>query len=161
MAENLIEFLVEFGLYDVILPFVLIFTVVYATLDKTEIFGKEQRKVNMMVAFVFGFVAIASLNYAMVINQIVAYTALFMVAAVCVLILAGNLGFSAIDQDMKMKILVAFVSLGAILVMLAGIFGWFKSVRFNLEGIKAVTTVVLAVAFFVLIIWWVTRDKES
>ena len=37
-----LEFFEDIGIYDVILPFLLIFTIVFAILEKTKVFGTEE-----------------------------------------------------------------------------------------------------------------------
>lgn len=59
-----IEFLKEFGFYDVVLPFLLVFTIVFAVLEKTKIFGTEDGKprknINAMIAFVIALFFVAT-----------------------------------------------------------------------------------------------------
>lgn len=57
-----IEFLKEFGFYDVVLPFLLAFTIVYAVLEKTKIFGSKESKknINAMIAFVIALFFVAT-----------------------------------------------------------------------------------------------------
>ncbi|MDP2908831.1 MAG: hypothetical protein Q8N77_03415, partial [Nanoarchaeota archaeon] len=59
-----IEFLNEFGFYDVVLPFLLVFTLVFAILEKTKIFGVEEKKpkknINAMIAFVIALFFVAT-----------------------------------------------------------------------------------------------------
>ncbi|MBM3199831.1 hypothetical protein FJZ53_02750, partial [Candidatus Woesearchaeota archaeon] len=60
-----IEFLKEFGFFDVVLPFLLVFTIVFAVLEKTKIFGggKESKKnINAMIAFVFALFFVSATN---------------------------------------------------------------------------------------------------
>src|SRR3989344_2060049 len=53
-----VKLLQDFGFFDVILPFLLVFTVVFGILEKTKIFGTEGEKghpkknIDAMVAFV-------------------------------------------------------------------------------------------------------------
>ena len=56
-AFNLEEFvrtMESWGLTDVMLPFLLIFTIMFAVLQKTRILGEEKRQINMVVSLVFG-----------------------------------------------------------------------------------------------------------
>jgi len=63
---NVIQFFEKIGIYDVVLPFLLTFTIIFAILEKTKVlgtFGKEKdskKNLNAMVAFVMGFLVIAS-----------------------------------------------------------------------------------------------------
>jgi hypothetical protein len=40
--SNALEFFRDFGFFDVLLPFLLVFTVVFAVLQKTEVLGKDK-----------------------------------------------------------------------------------------------------------------------
>ena len=59
-----IEFLNDFGFYDVVLPFLLVFTIIFGILEKTRIFGTEDKKpkknINAMIAFVIALFFVAS-----------------------------------------------------------------------------------------------------
>lgn len=61
-----IEFLNDFGFYDVVLPFLLVFTIIFGILEKTKIFGTENKKpkknINAMIAFVIALFFVASTN---------------------------------------------------------------------------------------------------
>lgn len=61
-----IEFLKDFGFYDVVLPFLLVFTIIFAILEKTKIFGTEDKKpkknIDAMIAFVIALFFVATTN---------------------------------------------------------------------------------------------------
>ena len=48
---------------EAILPFLLVFTVVFAVLQKTQILGKDKKQIDALVALVFGLIVI-SFGYA-------------------------------------------------------------------------------------------------
>ena len=59
----------DIGIYDVVLPFLLTFTIVFAMLEKTKIYGTEKdekgnlvtrKNLNSMTAFVAGFFVVAT-----------------------------------------------------------------------------------------------------
>src|SRR3989338_8827869 len=61
--RGVIGFFDKIGVYDIILPFLLVFTIVFAILEKTKILGLEKidgkettkKNLNSMVAFVIAF----------------------------------------------------------------------------------------------------------
>jgi len=59
-----VEFLKEFGFFEVVLPFLLVFTIVYAVLQKTKIFGAKEptKNINAMIAFVFALFFVSATN---------------------------------------------------------------------------------------------------
>ena len=80
MAETalgaVIDFLKDFGFFDVILPFLLVFTILFGILEKTKIFGVEKigdktypkKNLNAMVAFVIAFFVVAAKNVVQVLQ---------------------------------------------------------------------------------------------
>jgi uncharacterized BrkB/YihY/UPF0761 family membrane protein len=44
---------------DLVLPFVLVFALIFAILDRTKILGEEKRQINAIIAFVIGLLLIA------------------------------------------------------------------------------------------------------
>jgi hypothetical protein len=97
LFRNIIEFFVELGIYDVILPFLLVFAIVYAIFDKTKVLGTEEfdghqipkKNINAMIAFVIGFLVIASKQLVATINKAVANIALLLILIVMFLLLIG------------------------------------------------------------------------
>src|SRR3989338_8683840 len=85
--RGVIVFLDKIGVYDVILPFLLVFTIVFAILEKTKILGSEKidgkehpkKNINAMVAFVIAFLVIASTQLVAVINQVMANVILLLI----------------------------------------------------------------------------------
>ena len=55
-----IRFLEDYGFYDVVLPFLLVFVLVFATLQKIKIFGKESRRYNAIIALVMGLMFVTA-----------------------------------------------------------------------------------------------------
>ena len=97
LIRNTIEFFVELGIYDVILPFLLVFAIIYAILDKTKILGTEnyegveipKKNINAMVAFVMGFLVVVSKQLVSTINKALANVVLLLILLVMFLLLIG------------------------------------------------------------------------
>ncbi len=100
-----LEFLFDLGVYDVILPFLLVFTIMYAILEKTKILGTEEARVvgesdsdrtvsrknlNAMVSFVTSFFVVASTQLVGMIHQFVANVALVLIIIVMFMLLVGS-----------------------------------------------------------------------
>ena len=96
--QNAIAFLVNLGVYDVVLPFLLVFTLVYALLEKTRVLGTEtidgqdipKKNLNAMIAFVTGFLIIASSELVRIINNVLANSVLLILLSVLFMMLAGS-----------------------------------------------------------------------
>lgn len=90
---NALSFMERLGIFDTVLPFLLVFTLVFAFLEKTMIFGKEQylsdydgkhhpvsrKNLNSMVAFVIAFFVVASTQLVAMISEITSKVVLLII----------------------------------------------------------------------------------
>ncbi len=96
--RNSLQFLDKIGVFDVVLPFLLVFTIIFALLEKTRVFGTEKvggeeytkKQLNSLVAFVVAFFVIASSRLVEVITKISANVIVLALASVFFLLLAGS-----------------------------------------------------------------------
>ena len=94
-----IEFFREFGLFDIVLPFLLIFAIMFAVLEKTRILGVNKvdghdipnKNLNAMVAFVIGMLVVAASNIVGVLNEALPNIILLLVVVISFLVLIGSL----------------------------------------------------------------------
>lgn len=91
----IIEYLEKIHFYDVFLPFILIYAIVFAVLEKSGIFsakgaeGSQVKNVNSIIAFVFGLFAVASIQTVKYIQSLIVGIVLFLVFILVVLIVLG------------------------------------------------------------------------
>lgn len=96
--RGMIEFFTDIGMYDVILPFLLVFAIVFAILEKTKVFGVDtiegkeytKKNINAIIAFVMSFLVIASSQLVAIINEALANIVLLLILSVCFLMLIGS-----------------------------------------------------------------------
>jgi hypothetical protein len=65
MAEESILYLAidslqKLGFFDIMLPFLLIFSIVYGILEKSQIFGENRHDINAVIAFVIGLMVVVT-----------------------------------------------------------------------------------------------------
>src|SRR3989338_5242346 len=95
--QNAITFFRDFGLFDVVLPFLLVFAIIFAILEKTRILGVEKvkgeeipkRSLNTMVAFVIGMLVIATNKIVTAINEALPNIVLIIISFVAFLLMIG------------------------------------------------------------------------
>ena len=51
-----LQMLREMGVVDFLLPFLLVFAIVYGVLDRAEVFGKKRHDINAIIALVIAFI---------------------------------------------------------------------------------------------------------
>src|SRR3989338_801425 len=96
--RNALMFFDKLGLYDVVLPFLLVFTIVFALFEKTRVFGTEKagdkeytrKNLNGMAAFVIAFFVVASSQLVQIIFKVSSQVVLLMFLSVFFLVLAGS-----------------------------------------------------------------------
>lgn len=127
---NAIQFFQNFGLFDVVLPFLLVFTIIFAILEKTMILGAEDKKpkknLNSMVAFVVAMMVVASNKIVTAFQVALPNIVLLIVISVSFLMLVGTFAVSG-EFDFKAKhkgyyaAIVAILFAGVILIFLHSI----------------------------------------
>lgn len=134
MAESTFRetfgFLDKIGVFDVVLPFLLIFTIVFAILEKTNVFGTEviegkhysKKNLNSLAAFAIAFFAVASSKVVQAITQISANVVILLFASLFFLMLVGSFHQQA---DEKGFALTGIWKTLFILIIFAGLFGIF------------------------------------
>ncbi len=162
---ELFEIMESWGMLDVLLPFLLIFTVVFAVLQKAKIFGADSKRFNVVIALVLGMVVViphilgtypAGQDAVLIINNLLPNVALVLVAIIMVLLLSGVFGYTSPSSGASGAILIpAF----AIIIWLFGISaGWWANFSwFNID--PDTIAVVLVLLVFGIIIWIVTSDN--
>ncbi|MFH1398716.1 MAG: hypothetical protein ABIG95_01235 [Candidatus Woesearchaeota archaeon] len=96
--RGVLDFLSRIGIYDVVLPFLLIFSIVFAILDKTKVFGADEydgkkypkKNINAMIAFVIAFFVVASAQLVQVITTISSHVVILLLASVFFLTMIGS-----------------------------------------------------------------------
>lgn len=93
-----IDFFSRLGIYDVVLPFLLVFTIVFAILEKTKVFGFDKvgeveitkKNLNAITAFVIAFFTIASSRLVETITSISSNVVLLLLLSIFFLMLVGT-----------------------------------------------------------------------
>lgn len=177
--ETLI-FFDRLGVYDVILPFLLVFTIVFAILEKTRVLGTEvidgektsRKNLNAMTAFVISFLTVASSQIVAIINQTAAHVVILLLLSVFFLMLAGSFMKESKDPFFLEKpwssIFMGIMFVGIIFVFLNAIraddgttwlmviFGWLTSINNS----TAVSSIVMMIVL-VLFIWFIMKGADQ
>ena len=158
---NAIELLVDLGFFDVVLPFLLVFTVVFGILEKTKVFGTEKvgdkdvpkKNINAMVAFVIGFFVVAAKQIVTSFQESLPVVSLVLVAIVSFLMLigafvSGEKELNFMDSFKGWKGFLAVVLFLSIVAIFFHSFGWLDVIY---EYISGIGNEVFIVAVFVAV----------
>lgn len=94
--NDIIYSLQGMGVYDVFLPFLLVFAIFFAVLEKTKVLGTSKRNINALVSMVVGFLLVAQRPIVDLINMFLPKVALIIVILLMFLLL-----LSLITEDNK------------------------------------------------------------
>jgi D-alanyl-lipoteichoic acid acyltransferase DltB (MBOAT superfamily) len=175
-------FLDRIGVYDVILPFLLVFTIMYAILEKTRVLGEDispdgklrytKKNLNSIVAFVIAFFVIASAKLVALINEAMGNVVILVLVGVSTLML---LGVFEGTQEIKFKegswqliFFIIFMILGVLLIFLHAVqtsdgeplLDYIYNYMSDNWDSEAVSSLIL-VGLISLFIWAITRGNPS
>ena len=176
---NVIQFLDRIGIYEVVLPFLLTFTIVFAILEKTKVLGtegkeKEPRKnINALVAFVIGFLVIASAQLVQILTQVSSQIVILLLLIVFFLTMVGTF-YKPTTQGENVperwqQFFLFFMFIGILLIFLAAIKNergesWLEMGLDYLAdywGSTAVASIILIIVIIAIIAWVTSKPKEE
>ena len=177
--------LARLGVWEILLPFLLIFTVVYAVLitSMKTLFGKTpktndaEEKDNTKFAIVISFVIALgvviphsigayppNMNVVLIINAALPQVALIAVAVIGVMILLGLFGIDTYSFANKgISIFIIALSIGVVTFIFGRAAGWWVRIPRFLSFLNDPDTQVLLVTILVfgLVVWFITGPRKK
>lgn len=180
---DVIAFFARLGIYDVILPFLLVFTIVFAIFERTKVLGTEKmegqeitkKNLNAMASFVIAFLVIASSQAVSIINQSMPRIVILLFLGVFYLLLVG-IFYSEKEEVLLAEswklVLMGLMFIGIVLIFLDSIptetgeswLSWiFKFVVYNFRttAVSSVIMVIVIIAFLMYIIREPSKGEGS
>ncbi|MBI2140606.1 hypothetical protein HYU14_06805 [Candidatus Woesearchaeota archaeon] len=171
--RGVIEFFDEIGLYDVVLPFLLVFTIVFAILEKTKVFGTEtidgkkytKKNLNATTSFVIAFFVVASSKLVEIITTVSSFTVILLMLAVLFLLLIGSFmkeGEGVFLEGNWNTFFMLIMFIGIVLIFIFAL-GWWDQLWSFLQfgrGGDTVGAIVLLVIIF-LFVWYIVKGEKA
>ena len=135
------------ALGQAVLAFLLVFTVVFAVLQKSEILGKGKRQIDALVALAIGLIVISVGSAMDFIQQIIPFMAIALVILLVFMILLGIL-FKQGDFDMHKNVKIGFgilIFLAVAVAVLVITGGWNYLANWFTNGSGVASNVILIV----------------
>jgi len=165
--DTLIYFFQTYGVLDFLLPFILVFTIVFAVMQKTKILG-DNKKFNVIIAGVLGLLFVVPhllgsypLGYdpVQIMNETLPSISLVAVAAIMLLLLMGifGTGFAAAASPIIALLAIAFVvyifgsSLG-LWIAPYDVFSWWST---------ETTELMIIILVFGAIVYFITKEDNN
>lgn len=145
--------------FQIILPFLLVFILVFAALEKTKVLGDGKHRINALIALVIGLIVV-SFGYAVsIINRLMPFLAICLVIILVFMLLIGMLykdGSFDLDANVRIGIGIVIGIATAIAVLyFTGAWDWIYN-KAALQGSSLISNIIFIVFIIVavLIIWF-------
>jgi len=173
--REIIDFFAKIGVFDVVLPFLLVFTVVFALLERTKVFGMEKidgkeytkKNLNSAAAFVISFLVVASSELVGIITEISSKFVVLLFLIILFLLLVGSFFKEEphavfLEHGGWRTAFMGLVFVGLIFIfldaldLLQDVFNFFEGTQ---RG-EVVGSVILLIVIVIFIVY-VTQDKNN
>ena len=171
--DNFIRTLDSWELTDIMLPFMLIFVVIYAILQKTKILGEEKKNLGIVVAIVVALLVViphvtgkfpANSDPVLIINNALPQVSIVLVAIVFLLVMIGVFGQDYVFLGVTAPGWITLVSLVAIILIFGGAAGWWSgAVGETLQdffGTEGIAIFIMLLTFGIIIAWVTSESKD-
>ena len=177
--RNVLTFFDSLGLFDVVLPFILVFTIVFAILEKTKVLGMEEidgkkytkKNLNAIAAFVISFLVIASSELVEIITSVSSKAVVVLFLSFLFLLLVGSFVKEGepifLEGGWKLLfMIICFVSIVAIFldaIKTKDGKSWLEALSGGVPGgvNDSVVGYVVLLVLMVLFVMYATRDPKK
>ncbi len=161
----------DLGFADSLLPFLLIFTVIFAVLQRTQILGRDRKNFNVIVSLVIAFTVITphilgtyppGQDAVMIINTAIPSVAVLIIAIVLFLIIAGVVSPGTLDPTSGFQGFATLIGLVFVVAIFGSSAGWWSG--FPLMGPLAdpdTQALIIIILVFAIVIFTITADPGS
>jgi len=162
VVQDAVVFLDKLGVWDVILPFIFVFTVSYATLEKTKVLGADKgeprHRFNAIVSFVIGLFVIVAVDVLNVVSRLSQYMVVLILVAVCLAVIFGFFGFTDVRKTRygKYFLPIAFLVFGVVVLYALGLGGYL-----DISALRRYEGLLIVLIVFFLIMWFVLREGKA
>ena len=131
--ETMMDAFENIGILDVALPFLLVFTIVFAVLEKTKILGEDKRNLNVVLSLILGLSVVfahqssvfaPSFDPVEIINKALPSVSILVVAIMMLLVIIGVFAHDRVFLGVTMPGWIAFFSILAIVFIFGSAAGW-------------------------------------
>lgn len=169
-ANNFVQIfrsLEAYGLTDALLPFLLIFTILFAMLQKTKILGAGKKNFNVMIALIISMLVVIphitgaypqGKDIVEILNSALPNVSLLVIAILMGLLLIGLLGGEAKWMGGSLSGFVAILAFVGIIYIFGGSAGWWNNLTLRWFD-SDVTALAIVILVFAIVIWYITKES--
>jgi hypothetical protein len=164
--SDFVYWLDYWGVRDIILPFILIFTIFFAVLEKIHLFGPKDKKYNVVLSLAVALLVIiphatgmypAEADVVNIINDSIPEVALLAIVVVLLLFMVGLTG-GTVPQKTGLTSLLAIAAMAILVMIFVNAMTPVPILQYIDPSIQALIVILL---IFGLIIWFVTKEEPA
>ena len=170
ILEEGIRSMQQAGVVSVLLPFALIFAIIFGILQKIQIFGKDSKKFNVIISIVLGLIPVVQhvlypgsrFDVITPINKSIPSVALVLVAIVALFLILGLFGAKGSSIRGTPAGLVSIAAIVFLIYVFGSNYGlnWWTIPGYQIFSRENVS-IAVAIAVFALVIGYVTADDKE
>ncbi|MAG45213.1 MAG: hypothetical protein CMH63_00365 [Nanoarchaeota archaeon] len=155
--RNIVEGSQDAGVFDVLLPFLLVFAVIFAVLQKIELFGKDNKgkKVDGVVSLIMAAFLVSQTELVTILQGFLPRISMAIVVLLMLLLVVGVFTRNS-DWQKGMLLVGVLVSIGLVLWAIGAAAGW------DVPFVDSITdqdiAVLLMVGVFILVIYLIVKE---
>jgi hypothetical protein len=137
----------------ILLPFLLVFFVVFAVLEKTKILG-DKKQIHALVAFVIGLIFVGAVYPVLVVSNLILFLTVAIVAVFVVLLIWGFIFGDIKDSKLPKYLMIGLGIIATIAFIVAVVWatGWWTNIQELLNGNNGLGSTIITNAIFLIVI---------
>ena len=150
------------GVYDVILPFLLIFVLTFAILENISLFGTNRKNVHVIVAAIIGLLFVRNSFLVYVVQNFLGNLAFLIVVILMVMMLFGIFGFTDWSQGVWKYFGIGIPILAILWSLLrdiqgygGGLFDWWNALPYQIKSS------LLPLLIFIVVIAFAIKESPA
>ena len=158
-----------YGMTDALLPFLLIFIIIFAMLQKSNILGQGKKNFNVMVAAIIGLLVVIphvtnsyppDRDVVTMINTSLPQVSLIAVAIIMALLLIGIMGGESKWLGGNLSGWIAIIAFGIVIFIFGGSMNFWENNFSDWLG-PDTSSLIVIILIFAIVVWYITRDAAS
>lgn len=168
---ELFRVLESYGLRDALLPFLLIFLVIFSVVQKTHIFGADKRNINAVFALIVAALTVIphitgtyppGADVIVIMNEALPNVSLVAIAVIMAVFLIGLFGGESKWLGGSLSGLIAVISFGVIIYFFGASAGWWNDFTTKWDWFDTNTkSLIIIIVVFGLLIGWIMRPDSK
>jgi hypothetical protein len=165
------RYLDNLGLLDSLLPFLLVFTITFAILQKSKILGAGKKNFNVVIAMVIGLTVVIphitgtyppGQDIVLIMNDALPHVSIVLVAIVMALLIIGLLGGESKWMGGSLSGWLALGAFALIIYIFGASAGWWQDLgdEWGLWNSETVSLIIIILVFAV-VIWYITKSDSD